>query len=72
MFSQAGTLAKKTTADKEIDLTRKATISNSFWNIEATRGLVSTKLTLTDRFKVTYSLTLSAIWYESTIDYKTG
>ena len=33
----------------------KGSISNSFWNIEAKRGLTSSQLKLTDRFRATYS-----------------
>ena len=54
-ITQAGNAAKKTTSDEEIHFERKGSISNSFWNIEATRGLTSSRLKLTDRFKATYS-----------------
>ena len=54
-ITQAGNAAKKTTSDEEIHFERKGSISNSFWNIEATRGLTSSRLKFTDRFKATYS-----------------
>ena len=34
---------------------KKGSISNSFWNIEATRALNGSLLKLTDRFRATYN-----------------